>query len=749
MGLPDELEYPGFMHKQFPIFFLLFAFVAHFLSVFPALAQEGRPSLQAVAIPPEASLSFDGRLDESFWQEVEGSDAFTQQEPREGAIPTERTVLRVVYDQNNLYIGAMLFDSNPEGILSFQRQRDASLSTDDRFMWILDTYNDGRSAYFFEINPGGLMGDGLITTGQGIDINKDWDGIWEARVAQGTYGWSAEIRIPFRTLNFNPEQDTWGVNFQRTVRRKNEELLWSGYRRNQGLFRPQNAGQLIGLNGLSQGLGLEVKPYGLAEAKQTWTDGQVESKSLADAGFDITYSLTTNLRASLTVNTDFAETEVDQRRVNLTRFPLRFPEKRDFFLEGSSVYRFAPSSGIDPYFSRRIGLVNGQPIPIVAGLRLAGQVNRFDVGFLQVRTARTDEVNAEDFTVARVKAHIFSESTIGVIYTRRATQNGEELGLQDRHTLGFDLELGTSRFRGTKNFQFQAFFVAHNDAFVDANTKFFDRTTRGVRVSYPNAPFFFHASYREFGSAYDPAVGFNRRNGFRRFQPSIGYSWQLSESPLLREYTIELRHEYLMDLDFKPETVNTTLTPIDLRFESGDRIELAGGHAFERLRTDFDILRDSSIIIPAGSYHTYGGELDMRSAPQRRVSAGASFGYSGFWTGTRTQVDLGATIRPIPGMQFSAEWEHIIVDLPEGNFRTNLLRASTNLAFTPWTSFSANVQYDNLSRIVGLYGRFRWVIQPGSDLYLVYTHNWLDDPLDRFHSINSKGASKVTYTHRF
>ena len=718
--------------------------------VLPAsvLAEDPPPALEAMAMPTDMRLAFDGRLDEAFWQQVAGSDAFVQQEPREGDGPTERTEVRVVYDKNHLYIGVVLYDSEPDGILSFQRRRDASLATDDRFMWILDTYNDGRSAYFFEINPGGLMGDGLLTSGQGISLNKDWDGIWEARVARGAYGWSAEIRIPFRTLNFDTEQDTWGINFHRTIRRKNEELVWSGFRRNQGLFRPQNAGQLTGLRGLSQGLGLEVKPYAIGEANRVWTDGDLDTDPVGDAGFDVTYSVTTNLRASLTVNTDFAETEVDQRRVNLTRFPLRFPEQRDFFLEGSSVFRFAPSSGVDPYFSRRIGLQRGRPIPIRAGARLAGQVGRFDVGFLQIRTGELGDVQAEDFTVARAKAHILSESTLGFIYTRRSTQDGKDVGLQDRHTIGVDLELGTSTFQGSKNLQFQAFFIAHNAALINDDTRFFDRTTRGIRFSYPNQPFFMHASYREFGSAYDPAVGFNRRNGFRRFQPSLGYSWLLSDHPVLREFTLGLRHEYLMDLDFKAETVNISITP-ELRFESGDQIELLVGHDFERLREDFDIRRDSTIIIPADSYHTFEVGLEGQTAPQRRVSVGAEAGYGGFWTGTRTDVEVDATIRPMAGISVSAAWEHTDVNLDEGSFRTNLVRVATSLALTPWTSFSANVQYDDLSRIVGLYGRFRWVIRPGSDLYLVYTHNWLDDPMDRFRSLTSQAATKLTYTHRF
>lgn len=706
------------------------------------------PVIQAVALPEDAQLDYDGRLSEAFWEKTASSDAFLQQEPQEGAPPSERTEVRVVYNKNYLLIGVLLHDSDPEGIVGFKRQRDASLRTDDRFMLILDTHNDGRSAYFFEINPAGLMGDGLLTTGQGISLNKDWDGIWSARVARNAYGWSAEIRIPFRTLNFDAEHDTWGINFHRTIRRKNEELVWSGYRRNQGLFRPQNAGRLTGLRGLSQGLGLEVTPFAVVQSQRTWVGGMRSTNRIGDAGIDVTMSVATNLRASLSVNTEFAETEVDQRRVNLSRFSLRFPEQRDFFLEGSGVFQFAPASGVDPYFSRRIGLENGQAVPIRAGARLAGQIGRVDVGFLQIRTGSLGALPGEDFTVARAKAHILSESSLGFLYTRRATRGGDTLGLQDRHTVGIDLELGTSTFRGNKNLQFQAFFVAHNAARLDATSSFFDRTVRGIRVAYPNQPFYMHASYREFGSAYDPAIGFANRNGFRRFQPSFQYSWLFSEHPVLREFSLELRHEYLMDLDFRAETVNTSF-PAALRFESGEGIDLVIGHYYERLRHDFDIRRDGTVIIPAGPYHTYEVGLDGNTAAHRPLYVGGGVGYGGFWTGTRIDYSAIVVWRPIAGISISGTWSHHDVRLGHGSFRTNLVRMATSVGLTPWTFFSANIQYDDLSDIVGLYGRFHWVIRPGSDFYLVYTHNWRSDPLDRFQSLSSQAATKIAYTHRF
>ena len=231
------------------------------ISLYSQPTETYKKSLEAIKINP-GEITLDGKLDESFWSNIIGIEDFLMQEPIEGGEPSEKTVIKVAYDEKFLYIGAVLYDSNPEGIKSFKMRKDSPLNTDDRFMLILDTYLDGRNAYFFEINPKGLMGDGLLTIGQGLSLNKNWDGIWRPWTHIGDFGWSTEIRIPFHTLNFDPKTSTWGINFQRTVRRKNEEILWSGHKRNQGLFRPQNAGILTGLNGISQGLGLEIVGYG-------------------------------------------------------------------------------------------------------------------------------------------------------------------------------------------------------------------------------------------------------------------------------------------------------------------------------------------------------------------------------------------------------------------------------------------------------------------------------------------------------
>lgn len=317
-------------------------------------------------------------------------------------------------------------------------------------MWSIDPYLDGRTGYFFEINPAGAMGDGLLEQSQGTtSINKSWDGIWNARVHRSESGWTAEIEIPFSTLNFDPTGATWGINFQRTVRRKNEESVWSGWARNQGLFSMTHAGRLVGLSGISQGLGLEIKPYVLGTGTASPVTGAPAWRGVVDGGIDLFYSLTPALRANFTVNTDFAETEVDARLVNLTRFPLRFPERREFFLEGSNFLDFAPgmSQGAEAFFSRRIGLTAGRVQPIDFGTKLTGQAGPHDIGLLQVRTRETADAPGEDFAAIRLRRRILAQSYVGMIYTwRHAHGGGPHL-----QTTGVDFNLVTSTFLATRS----------------------------------------------------------------------------------------------------------------------------------------------------------------------------------------------------------------------------------------------------------------------------------------------------------
>jgi hypothetical protein len=716
----------------------------------PLLGQDSK-SILAHRIN-SSDIVLDGRLDEQFWSEIAESDEFLMQEPVEGSMPTERTVVKIAYDQSNLFIGVVLYDSSPSEIKAFQKRRDAELDTDDAFRWILDTYLDGRNAYYFEINPAGLIGDGLVTTGHGTSVDKSWDGIWRPWTYVGDFGWSVEVRIPFRTLNFNPSLNSWGINFERIIRRKNEVVLWTGHQRNQGL-RPQDAGRLVNLSGVSQGLGLEVVPYGKLESirEETEIENEYQTDTKITGGFDVNYNLTPGLKASFTLNTDFAETEVDTRQINLTRFPLFFPERRDFFLEGSNIHQFAPRSGIYPYFSRRIGLEQGSPIPVNYGARIIGQMGRYELAAQYVRTKQRDQLNAEDFTVFRLKRDFLKESSIGVVYTRRHTKNGEELAdpLQDRHTLGADLSLNTSTFLKNKNLQFQAFLAHHNPASpLDDSTSFWDRTTRGIRFNFPNNPWNAAVSYREFGHSYDPAVGFNRRNAFRRVEPQMTYSPLIESSNVVRELTWGWKFEHLMDLDWNKLTQNVGIQPFGIRFESGERATYEFVHNFEKLQEPFDILGDGSVVIPVGNYNNWIHEIGISTAEFRKVVLDLEILTGGFWSGTRTQFGTDLTIRPFPGINLITQYVHTNVDLQEGAFETNIIRFTGNFDFSPFISFSTNIQFDDLSDQLGINNRFRYTITPGSDVFLVYNHNWIDH-LDRFSTVSNAGILKTTLTYRF
>lgn len=718
----------------------------------PQEREGGRPTMRAVPLKDGESVTLDGRLDEPFWDHVEPADGFRQREPVEGAPSKQVTEIRIAYNSKNLYIGVSLYDTNPDGIIGFQKQRDASLRSDDRFVFILDTFLDGRTAYVFETNPVGLLGDGLLRAGSGGGggggfggVNRSWDGIWEVQVSRDQRGWFAEFEIPFQTLNFNPRSDTWGINFMRTVRRTEEDSLWTGYGLNEGIFQPVHAGRVSGLRELSQGLGLEVKPYGAVSYKE---DSEVGSSTPGDVGFDVNYSVTPGLRAALTVNTDFAEVEVDDRQVNLTRFPLVFPEKRDFFLEGSSIFSFSRSSRPEPYFSRRIGLLEGEPVPVQFGARLTGQTGRYDVAFLQLRTGRTDLTAPEDFTVARLKRNFFAQSSVGLIYTRRGTEafDDQSEAPPTRQTIGADLDLSTATFMGDKNLQFEAFFVANTDPFEESSTDTRDNAAWGVRVNYPNDLWRARASYREFGGNYDPAVGFVRRNGFKRFNPVLTFAPRPAGIPSVRQFQWQIFFEYLTDFENVLLTRRTRLDLFEVRFDSGDEIRVNLENNYELLDEPFEI--HPGIVIPVGEYDFTDFSFRIQTTERRKVSG--EFGYSrgGFWSGNRTAYESVFSLRPASGLLFATEWEYNDISLPEGDFAASLIAQRAEWQASPWMSLTTIVQYDNVSRELGMYARFRWIVNPGNDLYIVYSHNW-QSLETRWLTLDRAATTKVNYTHRF
>ena len=726
-----------------------------------AEAQSTRPEVRAHRLADTESIVLDGSPDEAVWQKAQPAANFLQRDPENGEPATEKTEVRIVFDRDRIILGVTCFDSEPTRLLGNQMQRDQPFEADDRFMFALDPFFDGRTGYFFEINPSGAMGDGLITSptgggGFGGEMNKSWDGIWIARVRRTSIGWTAEIEIPFKTVNFDPDTNTWGANFQRTVKRKNEESLWTGWLRDEGLTRMSNAGRIGGINDISQGIGLDLKPYVLGAAAAAPGRNAPATTGDFDIGLDAFYNVTPALKANFTVNTDFAETEVDERRTNLTRFPLFFEEKREFFLDGANFFEF-PGGDESPFFSRRIGLNFGEPQPIVYGTKLVGQAGRHDIGLLQVRTSEEElalaggplQLKGEDFTVARVKRRFGSQSSAGAIYTRRATS---ESIVEPRHTIGTDVTIATPDFLGGSQLDSGAWYIhtskpdfINDDGEVSPSGR---SDSYGWHASVSRDPYRAEVSFKEVQPAYDAAVGFTPRRNYRHWGPEFNWSPRFSNHPFLRGISLEAEGRINLDLDNRVIDRNLSVMPMQLEFHSGDSVEFQVFKQTENLDEDFEI-SDGVILPMGGSYDWLRYQVVYDGAEHRVVSGRVEYSFGDFWDGDRRETNLDLTLRPRPGLSVHLAAEFNDVDLPEGSFTTKLYRLDARTQFSPWLSLSNNVQWDSESDQIGWQLRFRWIQKPGNDMFFIWTQNWREEFGSRFASLDRRGVAKIVRTIRF
>ena len=686
-------------------------------------------------------IVLDGILDEPVWQRAVPASDFVQQDPVLGGTPTERTEVRIAFNGAALYMGVVCFDSEPDLLLGNTMKRDEFLSADDRFMWVMDPFLDRQNGYYFEMNPSGLMADQLLSP---AGNNRDWDAIWDARARRSEIGWVLEIEIPFRSIGFDPSAPAWGINFQRTVRRKNEENLWAGYLRNQGIQRLEYAGLVTGIADVSQGLGLDVSPYIAGSAFDS--PGADEPQALdgtADVGVDLSYNLTPSLRANLTVRTDFAETEVDQRLVNLTRFPLFFPEKRAFFLDGATLFNFYNDfTPVRPFFSRQIGLdEEGQPQPILVGGKLIGQAGAEDVGVLYVRTDETETGTGEDFLVGRLRHRFWAQSHVGAIYTGRHTRDD---ATDARHTAGVDFRLATARFRGNQNLDLTGFFVWNTNP-LDTG----ESAAHAIRLGFPNDPWNVSFSLESLGENVDPAVGFVRRTGFRDYNPRIAFYPRPTGHPWIRRFQFEFFADYITDMDNRTLTRSTQWKVFGIDTHSQETFAFSVLPQFELLIDDFEI--SEGVVLPEGAEYSFARyQVQGQTANRRVVATNVSYEWGNFFSGTRRELTINANIRPRPGIRVQLEGEWNDVNLSEGSFDTQVYRVVSDTQFSPWIFVVNTLQYDSVSARLGWQARFRWTLSPGTDLFVVYTQNWVNEPvLDRFITQDRRAATKLVYTHRF
>ncbi|MGE5360028.1 MAG: DUF5916 domain-containing protein, partial [Bacteroidales bacterium] len=464
---------------------------------------------RATALRVEANaIKVDGVLDEDAWRQAAPIGPLMQREPSEGAEPSEATEVRVVYTEQVLYFGIVCRDRTPAAIVSTQLTRDADLESDDSLFLVIDPFFDHRNGFFFQVNPAGARADGQVSN-NAEHWNLDWDGIWDAAARITPDGWVAEIAIPFKTLRFKPGQETWGLNVERMIKRRNETDRWASARRDVWIANLAEAGELEGLRGIQQGRGLDIRPY--------VSGGEESRDAVAQAGVDVFKNLTPNMNASVTVNTDFAETEVDARQINLTRFPLFFPEKRSFFLEGAGVFDVAATSesNVLPFFSRRVGLLAGREVPILVGAKVVGRQSDYNLAVLDVQTRDLpdNQNTGQNLLAARVSRNLFTQSWVGAIVT-----HGNPEGTGANTLVGADIRLATSTFRGNKNLSSSGFFLRTDDQASNTRDYAF-----GGNVDYPNDLWDVSFGWRQIGDNFKPALGFVPRTGVRLITPGAAF----------------------------------------------------------------------------------------------------------------------------------------------------------------------------------------------------------------------------------
>lgn len=700
------------------------------------LPEEG--AREAVVPRTSEKIHVDGVLDEDTWREHPGIGELVQQEPQPGHPPTEATEVRLAYNDNSLFIAVRCWDSRPEQIRATQMQRDGSLLFDDHIQILLDTRDDGRNAYYFATNPAGVMVEGTISENNAPNLN--WDGMWHVRARIDEHGWTVEIEIPFKTIAFNPNTQTWGFNIARRVARLREESRWTSSNLDSEFFLVARGGKLNGLEGLSQGIGLDVTPHVLGGFSRE-LDRADRNQLARSAGADIFYRISAGLVSSTSFNTDFAETEVDTRQINLTRFPLLFPERRQFFLEDSGVFEFAVSPGtrdFTPYFSRRIGLVEGRPVPILLGQKVTGKIGRFDIGLMDVVTRDSEVAPGRNFFVGRTKANFWSQSYLGVLMT-----DGDPTGQTGNQQVGLDLKVATANlFNRGKNFRSLVY---------GSKTRTPGKHGRDVfwagEIVYPNDLLYLWYRWRIIGENYNPALGFMRRIGVResamgsnfRPRPKFGDIRQLS----FRFYYTG----YFNQIHQQVESRRFYYTPFEAEFNSGERFIYRSTSNFERLFQPFEIR--SGIPIPAGEYWFHRHEFSFETADVRPLAFKVKTEVGSFYTGRSEEFSPQFIWRKDRRLTTSLELQQYWVRLVEGRFRTRLALYRLNYSFSPSMTLSNFVQYDTDSRNLGLQSRLRWMVRPGNELFLVVNHAWQYSDLDHMEAILSNVRAKLNYTFRF
>ncbi len=703
------------------------------------LAPSERYNVEPTRTP--AAPRLDGVLDEPAWQSAAIIDQFVQQEPSEGDPATERTVVRLMYDERALYVGVEAYDSVSNGIIATEMRRDSrQLLDEDNFQLILDTFHDSRSGYMFVTSPlGAKLEQQIAEEGEGgyrrlsssinSNVNLDWDGVWHVSTRRTAEGWIAEIAIPMVTMRFpKADRQVWGVNFMRNIRRKNEQIYWAPIPKGYDLTRVSRAGTMTGLGGVDRGLDLRITPYTLGGGRQDRVSAdKLDGSGFREVGLDLKYGVASGLNLDVTANTDFAQVEVDEQQVNLTRFPLFFPEKRDFFLENAGMFS-VKEQGItriaDLFFTRRIGLAGGQPIPIGGGTRLTGKVDRHNIAVMTIQTKETgpedDPRPGENFFVARYSRDIFARSKVGGIIVNKEAINGAHYN----RTFAVDASVTPHPF-----FSVTGFAAMTSSPEIDADGTIrphaiaSDGMMGHVMMSWLSPAARIYSEYSDIQDNFNAEAGFVPRRGIRRsklhaqWNPRPGRWGIRSMDPMMNLEYITDRHNRLLS--------RRVHHMIGFQFEDGSNLTFITNKEFEYLDEPFPIA--DTVTIPVGTYRFWSPSVRYRSDPSRRVSGNATYAPQGFFGGTRVDWSAGVNWRATSRIAAQASFQRSDVDLPGGAFVADLASATFDLALSPEITLRSLTQYNSTTDSISTSVRFNWIYSPGSDIYIAYDELREDD----------------------
>lgn len=667
-------------------------------------AQVSLPN-QLVALKVDRAPKVDGILDDECWIRAERIANFTQRELNEGEPASEKTEVAAVYTSSVLYFGVWCYDKEPDKIVAKEMKRDFRHWSEDNFEIIIDTYHDQRNGYLFIINPNGAREDVLITD-EGRNENRAWNGVWDVAVKVTDEGWFAEFEIPFATLKFsNQKKQIWGINFERNIRRKNEQVLWQGWSRDYELEMVSHAGTLVGLAGVSGGNLLEIKPYITAGVQKVSGEN---TEYVARIGGDLNYLLTSNLKLNVTLHTDFAQIESDRARINLSRFSLYYPEKRDFFLEGSGSFDFSLGGRTKVFYSRRIGIKDGEEIPIIGGVRLTGKEGGTNIGLLSIQTAKEGNEPTTNYSVVRLKQDVFGQSYVGMITTAKNSSD------TSNYVYGVDFGYASSKLFGDKNVRFGGA-ITQSHSMDQSNQR---NNAYRLYLSLPNDFIEYDLAYYVVQNNFNPEVGFLRRSNYKHLYTELQFNPRPSFLPWIRvmEFKPIDVDYYWTDDTNELESIGSEWRPLGFGTKSGEWFEYNIQRFYDRLSEPFEIHDD--VELPMGKYWYTRHEIQFHTFRGRKVVFGGETSWGGYYSGDRTSSVVMLQLNLNKHLNVSADYEWNNLEFPEGNFTTHETGGKVEYAFNPKLFTSLYGQWNNEDEEILLNFRLSWIPKIGSDFYL-------------------------------